>query len=172
MNKEFSTDKFAVYAKKVLKGENNPNGYNYTPCKTWQQLIIDNNIFIIEDEDSMYGWSVKQYDIDHNRILNRPIYLQQQKHKYGKTISYAYVYIWDFKNNKGKQIALHTLIYLNFVKDVIPEGYVIDHINNDSLDNRPENLRCITRQENAKKSSGNNQYTYLKKLNKENEGWV
>ena len=43
---------------------------------------------------------------------------------------------------------------------VIPEGYEIDHINSDPMDNRASNLRCVTRKENnrnpetRKKKSG------------------
>ena len=43
---------------------------------------------------------------------------------------YAHRYIWE----------------INFGK--IPKGMVIDHINNNSLDNRIENLKCVTQSEN------------------------
>lgn len=37
-------------------------------------------------------------------------------------------------------------------KGEIPEGYEIDHINNDTLDNRIENLQLLTRKENQRKA--------------------
>ena len=49
---------------------------------------------------------------------------------------------------KGKDYQLHRLIYLYHNKS-IPDGCVIDHINRDKGDNRIENLRAITRQENS-----------------------
>lgn len=45
---------------------------------------------------------------------------------------------------------LHTLIMS------APEGYVVDHINNDGLDNRKCNLRFITRESNHKNRNGKN----------------
>ena len=46
---------------------------------------------------------------------------------------------------------------------VIPEGYVIDHINNNKLDNRIENLQILTVEENSHKAKKDGAY-----LSKEN----
>lgn len=45
---------------------------------------------------------------------------------------------------RGEKQYLHRLIMGN------PEGYDIDHINHNTLDNRKENLRLFTRSENSK----------------------
>ena len=44
---------------------------------------------------------------------------------------------------------------------VIPEGKVIDHINNDKEDNRLCNLQLITLQQNCKKSAKDRDYSYV-----------
>lgn len=41
----------------------------------------------------------------------------------------------------------HFIIHLQDI--IIPKGYVVDHINGDSLDNRRENLRVVTFHENS-----------------------
>ena len=54
--------------------------------------------------------------------------------------------------NKGlmKQITVHRLMWLNFVGE-IPEGRVIDHIDNNRLNNRLDNLQLLTQGQNIKK---------------------
>lgn len=55
----------------------------------------------------------------------------------------AYLY----KNGVRVICSVHRLVYETF-KGEIPEGYVIDHINRDSLDNHLSNLRIATQGEN------------------------
>ena len=45
----------------------------------------------------------------------------------------------------------HRFVWMKAYGD-IPEGMVIDHINEDKGDNRLENLQCITQGQNAKRS--------------------
>ena len=66
------------------------------------------------------------------------LYVNQDKRKrvslfrFSKWISYAR-YLWEEHNGK------------------IPDGYEVDHINNDKTDDRLENLQLLTREENIKK---------------------
>lgn len=52
------------------------------------------------------------------------------------------------KNKKGKMYQIHRLVYTAF-NGPIPEGYVVRHLNDDSLDNRVENLAVGTYQDNT-----------------------
>lgn len=49
------------------------------------------------------------------------------------------------------QCRVHRIIWIS-VNGVLPDGYVIDHINNDKMDNRIENLQILTPSENSKKA--------------------
>ncbi len=49
------------------------------------------------------------------------------------------------------QCRVHRIIWIS-VHGMIPDGYVIDHINNDKQDNRIENLQLLTAAENSKKA--------------------
>lgn len=70
------------------------------------------------------------------------------KHKYRPNKYYQKV-TFSYKR-KGYNIPLSRLVYVWFKGD-IPDGYVVDHINNDSFDNRPENLQILTVGDNLKK---------------------
>lgn len=81
-----------------------------------------------------------------------------KERKFGKPMTYMYIG-WYYK---GKQFAtsFSRLVYAWFNGD-IPEGnYDIDHIDNDTLNNNPENLRLVTHKENIQKrpNHGCNQY--------------
>ena len=74
--------------------------------------------------------------------------LVRGKHKY-RPDKYYHKITYSF-NRKVINIPLSRLIYVWFIGD-IPDGYVVDHINNDSFDNRPENLQLLTVGDNLKK---------------------
>ena len=66
---------------------------------------------------------------------------------------------------------LHRYIIIEILKQTINEGYVVDHINNNILDNTKENLRIITFSENSRNKNNNVTSKYYgvfydKKVNK------
>ena len=70
------------------------------------------------------------------------------KHKYRPDLYYQKI-TYSF-NRKAINIPLSRFIYVWFKGD-IPDGYIVEHVNGDSFDNRPENLQLITVGDNLKK---------------------
>lgn len=70
--------------------------------------------------------------------------------------SYGYKTVSLHRNRKCKTNRIHSLVYKSFVNQNIKKGLVIDHINNNHLDNRVENLQLITHRQNISKSNINN----------------
>ena len=80
------------------------------------------------------------------------------KHKY-RPDRYYHKITYSF-NRKAINIPLSRFIYVWFKGD-IPDGYVVDHINNDSFDNRPENLQLLTVSDNLKKRFEDNEEAWV-----------
>ena len=49
----------------------------------------------------------------------------------------------------GKNIMVHNVIIMLHTGEPIPEGLEVDHIDRDGMNNKLENLRLVTRQENV-----------------------
>lgn len=134
--------------KRMVRGKTNPKGFNYTPEKLRKEYIEDNHIECI-------GTDIYQDGVE----------LEKKKFHYNYQAKYApakYQEVVDIRHKgKKKREKVHNIVYMYYKGD-IPEGYVVDHINNDSLDNRPENLQALTRSENTKKNkAGHNALYYL-----------
>lgn len=71
---------------------------------------------------------------------------------------YYHAGLWS--NNKRKEVKLHKLVAIVFLGHN-PSGYdkIIDHINNNPLDNRVENLRIVS----CRQNSSNHKKTYSSK---------
>ena len=64
--------------------------------------------------------------------------------------------------SKQKTYRVHRFVWECF-NSAIPEGKVIDHINNDNEDNRLCNLQLMTQQQNCKKSAKDRDYSFVAK---------
>ena len=95
---------------------------------------------------------------------NCTVFMLTQKKKYGKTLRYEILSVRDPLNAKlQRTIPYHRFLYA-FYKGDIPDGYQVDHIDNDHLNNSLDNLQLLTQAENLKKRGGGcNQYTAVKK---------
>ena len=125
----------------------------YTPSFTKDDLITLG--ITVEKADNEFGYNVyqsgrlKKIKI---RTYNKPKYSQE-------STKCALVSIYYRDKKETRTVALARLIYVAFLGD-IPEGYVVDHKNGQSLDNSLENLRLLSRSDNTYRA-GHNQYTYL-----------
>ena len=98
----------------------------------------------------------------HKKEVTRPVKVFDFscKHKYGEDRVYKGIAI--SVNSKPKVILLSRLYYVWFIQD-IPDGYDVDHIDNNPFNNNLENLQLLTRAENlAKRGVGRNQHTVNK----------
>lgn len=94
-------------------------------------------VTVVDDDDydkiANYVWPLK--------YRHQPDPLKWQVSDAGKPRPYA------VKRRGPTTLRLHRFIFeLNGMK--IPEGYEVDHINHNTLDNRKSNLRLVTRGEN------------------------
>lgn len=119
-------------------------------------------------------WVIPKYNgiVFHNYLINsNGVLVSKSKHNRSKnkkplfddyrvikpirsSQGYDYVLPFDIINRDRKQIATHRLVWESFISP-ITKGMVIDHINEDKLDNRITNLQMITQGENIRKHHAN-----------------
>ena len=86
--------------------------------------------------------------------------IKKVPHKGNKTITgYMKCHLRKHGQSGQKTYYVHRFVWECF-KGVIPEGKVIDHINNNKEDNRLCNLHLITQQQNCKKSAKDRDYSF------------
>ena len=67
--------------------------------------------------------------------------------------TFGYLQVFLYKNGRSKRFTVHQLVASYFLPDQM--GKEINHINEDKLDNRVENLEYITHKENCNYGSRN-----------------
>ena len=80
-----------------------------------------------------------------------------EKRELGFVHPSGYVHINLSSNGSKKQVRAHRVIYIA-ANGHIPDGMVVDHINNDKSDNRICNLQLLTAEENSRKAADDGKY--------------
>jgi len=115
------------------------------------------------------GWLIMDSeDYDRFNLSGRAIYLKEMSR-----ITMPNKYYAVFKQKKGRgspQEKIHNFVMWS------PDGHEIDHINGNTLDNRKENLRIVTRSENLQNKKSRSQHKErgitFKKDDKRIKKWV
>lgn len=92
-----------------------------------------NSIYFVSKDGEVYSSYSK-------RIINGMIRISNGK-------QYKYVDVWDYNSNKQKHINIHRMVYIAWNGE-IPDNLQVNHINDNSLDNRLENLYVGNQKEN------------------------
>lgn len=76
----------------------------------------------------------------------------------------GYLMFCLYSKGKRKDLGAHQIVAMTFL-DYVPEGHslVVDHINENPLDNTLENLRILTQTQNIKRSPNFRSYSISKK---------
>ena len=132
---------------------------NYCKGLSRQFLVSLCEWQVIRDEFAPYGWTIKRYwHKNHGTAKDwgwRDVRIQEVicRHKYTHDMRYPAVTL-SF-NSKHYAWSLSRFLYAYFKGD-IPDGYVIDHIDNDQFNNDLDNLRPLTIKENNRKRFDDN----------------
>lgn len=92
-------------------------------------------------------------EIDENKEIHVYYKDKERKMSYYKRLSCNYIGFsyWDIEDRKFYNISLQVIVYLWFKGD-IPAGMEVDHIDDNPLNNLPENLHLLSHKANIWKS--------------------
>ena len=130
--------------------------------KLTKAMLQEWGVESIDWDDENKTWLIDRYWFKNNskekRHVNISISVAVCKHKYTQDKKYPIVTM----GYKCKTICLPLarIIYAWFNGEV-PEGLVVDHINNDPFDNRVENLQIMTQAKNLEKRYVDNKKNHV-----------
>ena len=117
-------------------------------------IKINNCVYKVHPVYDLYASDENENIINLTKQVPSP----GQKHKSG----YLLCMVRKHGQNGQKGYMVHRFVYECF-NSIIPDGKVIDHVNNIKDDNRLCNLHLMTQQENCKKSAKRRDYTFAAK---------
>jgi len=127
--------------------------------------IENNNLVDIPNYEELY-----KFDIELNQVYN----IKKNKYLKNHLTNYGYYQVGLCKNNIKTNFRLHQLVYMcNYpTEDLI--GFEIDHIDNNKLNNKIENLRKCSHSDNMsnKKTHKNNKSTGIKYITTYKYGYL
>ena len=117
-----------------------------------KRLKINGNKYRIHPVYNLYGAN-KQGEVIH---IARQVPLKGNDNNTG----YLSTKVRGSGNRKQTGVFIHRFIYECY-NGLIPDGMVIDHVNDDKQDNRLHNLQLVTQQQNCKKSAANRDSSFF-----------
>ena len=137
-----------------------------------KQELQDAGIMNVYYNNSTNAWEIIRYWYKNNcktkDFTKVSITMARGKHKYRPDKYYPKVTFCV--KQKRHNIPLSRLIYVWFKGD-IPDGYVVDHIDNNSLNNDPTNLQILTIEENLAKRFEDDPAAWTNQWGKP-KGWI
>ena len=103
-----------------------------------------------QDPDQQLLKKLFEYDFKLTRLVRKEGTFNIKIHK-TKIAGWDHISGYRYMNIQGKTYTEHRMIYV-WHNGKIPEGYVVDHINNIRNDNRIENLQLLKRKQNNRKT--------------------
>lgn len=134
-------------------------------CERLQGFPVVRKVRFTEmTKDEYIAWNINEgnivVDTEHGKVFTTRgpggVKLNEPKELTGSEVNgYKVVSI---RNGETKmQCRVHRIIWIAD-HGIIPDGYVIDHINNNKMDNRRTNLQLLTATENSQKARRDNLY--------------
>jgi hypothetical protein len=115
----------------------------------WKDIPTYESLYKISNLGNIKSLPKKKYN-------NKGYYITKERILKPSIIGNGYFHIVLTKDGTKKGKTVHQLVAMAFLNHN-PDGHkiVVDHINNDTSDNRIDNLQLITQRENAFKTQGN-----------------
>lgn len=162
INKKPTLEKYIIY--NMFYGDI-PDGFE---IHRHNMMLNDNrieNLYLKEKPEVYRHYKLSKELIDqYIYIKDGEIYRVYGDTKTGRVLKNSYYMITigpRTSGKKSKRFLEHKVIWMYYNGD-IPDGFEIDHINQDKLDNRIENLRCVPKHVNLSNNKAKN-YSYNKK---------
>jgi len=163
---------YNIKTKKYITNRLKKGNYSVRLSKDGERKEITLNYLIYkynqdnnqEDLMDIDGYENYKFDKNKNQVIN----IKSGKYIKNELTKEGYYRVGLIKNGKKKHLFLHRLVFKSHNPLINIEGFNIDHINQNKLDNNIDNLRVATISENNCniKVRNNNKSTGIKNISK------